>query len=162
MKISYDKVGPGHLYPLSKADVERISDAIPAEVVNVIREIRLAYNRKTTQEGKVVKRGRLYDIRVNFCLTDVGGCLQSRMLSDKKRYIDEMRRYGGKPDPSAGVVHWDLEHARRYACYVLLHEIGHVVYLERYAHGRPVGKAHSKEETWCDAFSAALVRSLSV
>lgn len=161
MKISYDKIGPGHLYPLSQADVERIRDVLPADIVNAITEVRFAYNGKTTQEGRMVKRGRLYEIRVNFCLMDTGGCLQSRMLCDKKRYVGEVTRYGGQPDPRTKVIRWDLEHAKRYAYYVLLHEIGHVVYLERYVGSRPVGKAHSKEETWCDGFSAALVRQLA-
>jgi len=162
MKISYDKVTADHLYPLSEVDVERICRVIPSEIVNLIGEIRFAINRKTTQEGRLAKRGKLYEASVNFCLTDVGGRLQSRMLSDRKRYVDEVRTYGGKPNPARKVIDWDLQHAKRYACYVLLHEMGHITYLERYADAGSVGKAHSKEEKWCDSFSAALVKRLAL
>jgi hypothetical protein len=160
MKISYDKIPSGHLHPLAREGVEKIRDALSSEVVHVIREIRFAYNGKTTQEARVVKRGKLYEIRLNFCLTDTGGCLRSRMLSDEEGYLDEIRKHGGRPDPSTKVIDWDMEHAKRYACYVLLHEIGHVIYLERYAGSRPVGKAQAREEKWCDSFSATLLKRL--
>ncbi len=161
MKILYDKVSSRHLHPLSKADVERINDALPSEIVGLIQEIRFTHNGRTAQEGRMVRRGRFYEIRVNFCLTDVGDRLQSRMLSDSRRYVDEIRRCGGKPHPATKLIDWDLEHAKRYACYVLLHEIGHVVHLERYVGGRPVGKAQAKEEKYCDSFAAAWANKLT-
>jgi hypothetical protein len=159
MKISYDKVGSGYLHPLSKEDVARIVDHISLDTAAVISHIRFGHNLNTTQEGRVVKRGESYEIRVNFCVRTTGAHLQSRLLSDNRgMYLEQVKMFGGRVDLSSKTIYWALPEAKRYASYVLLHEIGHVVYCEEYLHGQMDQRQDSREEKWCDSFSRKLVK----
>ena len=68
MKISYDTVRSEYIYPLSKADVRRIKNCVPTEIWRAIEHIRFGFSAKSGHAGRVVKRGKAYSIRVNFCL----------------------------------------------------------------------------------------------
>jgi hypothetical protein len=104
--------------------------------------------------------GRNYRIRVNFCVKRVEGRLESPLVCRQRQYIENVKRYGGKPDLAKGVIMWDLASAKQYAMYVLLHEIGHVVYAEANLPGSRLRCRTSKEEDWCDAYSARLMQEV--
>ncbi len=156
MKILYDNVSSDYLYPLSKKDISKIKDNLPSEIADKIRMIRFGCNTKTTQEGRTVRRGRFYDIRINFCLNN----LRSLILSENNKYIGEIGRFGGKIDFETGFVRWNLPDAKRYMLYILLHEIGHVVFCEKYSHGRLQGRSSVAEELWCDNYSLQLIEKI--
>jgi len=160
MKILYNSVSSEYLYPLSNKDIRRIRDYIPSEILDLISCIRFGCNVKTHREGRIVKRGRFYDIRINFCLRRVGGPLQSLIQSDTKEYIEEVKRYGGKLDLNTKTISWELQDAKRYAFYILLHEIGHIVYSEKHLKGQLGWKGSRKEEKWCYDYSMRLMKQM--
>jgi hypothetical protein len=162
MRVSYDKVGSRYIYPLCEREVRVIMNHVPPIALDLITWIRFGCNLRTTQEGRVVKRGKFYEIKVNFCLWDREGDMQSRLLSaGRKSYLEQVRRYGGIPDAEMKAIKWDLANAKRYASFVLLHEVGHVIHGEKYLHGQMGRKRSSRrEENWCDDFSAQLVRRI--
>jgi len=157
MKILYDTVTKEYLYPLSKKDIVELKKYIPSEIIEKIKCIRFGCNTKTTQEGRTVKRGRFYDIRINFCLKN----LQSLMLSDRKDYIEEIKEFCGKVDIETRMITWSLPYAKRYASYIFLHEIGHITYCEKYFEGQLNKKNSTKEELWCNNYSKQLIRKIS-
>jgi hypothetical protein len=108
----------------------------------------------------MVKRGKSYRIRVNFCPKSVEGRLESPLVCRQKHYIEGVERCGAKLDPATRTIVWDVESAKRYALYVLLHEIGHVAYAEKDLSASGVARSTSKEEDWCDAYSAALMQKI--
>jgi len=79
MKILYDSVSAEYVYPVSKKDVRRIRDHVPSEMLKLVSRIRFGCNSRTPREGRTVKRGKLYDIRINFCLKRAGGRLLSQI-----------------------------------------------------------------------------------
>ena len=111
----------------------------------------------------MIQRGEFFDLRVNFCLKRVGQRLQTPVLScSNKRYIEEVRRYGGRPDCATKRIEWDLPSAKRYACYVLLHEIGHIAYSQVRPHDRLDAKGYAGEEQWCNHYSTKLLKAIQI
>jgi len=163
MKILYDNVSSEYRYPLSKRDVGRVRSHIPSEIWDAILYIRFGFSAKTDRAARMVERGRFYRIRINFCLKQVEGHLQSLMLFDDKRYIENVKRYGGRPNLSTRTIDWDLKDAKRYAYYLLLHEIGHVVHFEKHLLDGISGRQNApKEEEWCDNYSAQLIEKMGL
>ncbi|GBC59925.1 hypothetical protein DENIS_0867 [Desulfonema ishimotonii] len=156
MKICYDNVSSDYSYPVSKKDIGEIKKIILPEITDKIRVIRFGCNTKTTQEGRIVKQGRVYDIRINFCLNNN----RSLILSDRKKYIKEIKQFGGSPDFKSGFITWKLNDAKRYSFYILFHEIGHIAFCEKYLNGNQGTKNSSAEEQWCNNFSMKLIREL--
>jgi len=165
MKILYDGVSSEYRFPLSKGDIGKVRNYIPSEIWNAIRYTRFGFSAKSSRAGRTVKRGRFYSIRVNFCLKQVKGNLESPILFDDKRYIENLKKYGGKPNLTTSTVDWQIQDAKRYAFYILLHEIGHIVYAEE---GLPGGTSRGwrrgcpKEEEWCDNYSAQLMHKMGL
>jgi len=165
MKVLYDSVSSDYLHPLSQKDVDRVKKHTPSEIIQVIRQIRFGCNTKTTREGRMVKRGTCYDVEVNFCPRRAGKHFQSLVLSNRKPHLDKVIRYGGTPNLETGIVDWGLEGAKRYASYILLHEIGHVVYAEQgLLRATPDSNKRStqSEEDWCDTYSARQIRDIGI
>ena len=160
MKIVYDSVSSEHVYPLTKADVARVRDHVPSEIWEAIHYIRFGCSGNSTHTGRMRRRGSSYRIRVNFCLKTVDGQFQSPLACETKGFLENVKRHGGRPDLSTRIITWDFESARRYAMYVLLHEIGHVVYAESNLPGSMSHRQISREEQWCDSYSTRLVRKI--
>jgi len=161
VRIIYDSVSPEYIHLLSKADVSRIRNHVPSDIWERILYIRFGFSGNSTHAGRMVCRGsRSYRIRVNFCPKRVEGRLQSPVVCRQKGYLDGVRRCGGKPDLATKTIDWDLENAKRYAFYVLLHEIGHVVYAEKDLPGSGTFRPSPKEEDWCDNYSTRLMQRI--
>jgi hypothetical protein len=157
MRIIYDSLGPDHIYPLMKADVARVRDHVPPDVWETIQYIRFGFSSNSRHTGRMRGRGRSHRIRVNFCLKRVNGQLQSPLACKQRDFVENVKRYGGKPDLNTRTIVWDFDSARQYAMYVLLHEIGHVVYAQRNLSGSGSRRGSSGEEDWCDSYSARLM-----
>ena len=165
MKIWYDSVSSQYCFPLSKRDIGKLKSHIPSDIWNAVLHIRFGFSSKTSQVGRLVKRGKFYNIRVNFCLKEVNGNLQSPLLFNGKQYIENVKKYGGKPSLTTRTISWEFQDAKRYAFDILLHEIGHVIYAEKglpdsisggYRRGFP------KEEEWCDNYSTQLISKIQL
>jgi len=162
MRIIYDSVSAEYTYPLSKADVGRVKNHVPSDIWDAILYIRFGFSANSTHAGRMVKRGKSYRIRVNFCLKRSEGRLQSPVVCRQKRYVEGVKRYGGKPDLATRTIDWDLKSAKRYALDVLLHEIGHVVYAEKGLPGSRSARPSSSEEDWCDEYSVKLMQEMGM
>jgi len=154
MRIIYNKVSPEYVYPLSKDDINKAKGIVPAGDLAKLRTIEFGCNNKTTQEGRIVQRGRFYDIRINFCLNNC----TSLILSDDRPYIEQIERYGGLIDHKARLITWKLADAKRYALFLLFHEIGHLVYAEHHLGGTLERRTSKNEEIWCDTYAAKKTR----
>jgi hypothetical protein len=108
----------------------------------------------------MVTRGKSYRIRVNFCPKSVEGRLESPLVCRQKHYVKGVKRCGGEIDAAKRTILWDWESAKRYALYVLLHEIGHEAYAEKELPGSGVDHPSANEEDWCDTYSAALMQKI--
>ena len=151
MKITYDKVSNGYSYPLKdRKELVRLLGDIPGVILSRIKKIRFGCNWSTTQEARIVQRGQNFDIKINFSLKDK----QSPLLSEKKNWINTIKKFGGKINKTNNTVLWDLESARKYSYYLIFHEIGHVAYCIQKHGGKMNGKkGSSSEEQWCDKFA---------
>ena len=156
MKVSFNAINSHWTYPLSAMDVDRLKVAVSSVTLAKVSRIRFGCNKKTTQEGRVVQRGHQYEIRINFCLRDS----TSRLLVMDRHYKRTIERFGGQIAEEAGLITWFLENAKRYAFYLLLHEIAHVAYCEKFNEGRLEGHGSPTEESWCDEFAAHALKQL--
>jgi len=149
MKILYDAVSSEYIYPLSKKDISRVKELILPELLEKIRKIRFGCNTRTTQEGKTTQYGNSYEIRINFCLNNS----KTLLLSDNNKYKDQIKEFGGVIDNKARLITWGMKNARRYALFLILHEIGHIVYCDKYLKGNMDTKGSLAEEQWCDNYA---------
>jgi hypothetical protein len=149
MKIIYDRLSSSYLYPLSKVDIAKVKKVVSAEDINKIQTIRFGCNITTTQEGRIVHKGKIYEIRINFCLNN----FNTRILSEDKKYIDQIRSFSGRVDQKSKLITWQLADAKRYALFLLFHEIGHVIYSEHHSQNYMIGPSSKKEEQWCDSYA---------
>jgi hypothetical protein len=156
MKIIYDQVSSDYLYPLSKDDIAQIKEVVPSEDFAKLRTIRFGCNTKTTQEGRTVFRGNFYDIRINFCLRN----LSSLLLSDDKKYLDQIKSFAANVNQKTRLIKWKLADAKRYAFFLLLHEVGHIVYSEHHSQSEFSGPSSKAEEQWCDSYAMNKIQEL--
>jgi hypothetical protein len=138
-------------YPLDAKTTKRIvKQAAPPEVVAAIREVRYGCNRTTTQEARIVERGTIFDIRINFFLDGQ----RSRLISSAKKWTRPVEELGGEIDYATKTVRWTDQSARRYSAFLLLHEIAHAIYMrKRTLEGWGATKSSTEEEAWCDEFA---------
>ena len=163
MKLIYDSVSSEYVYLLSKADVGRIKGHVHPDIWDAIKHIRFGLSIKSTRAGRMVKTGkRCYCIRVNFCPRRMEKSLQSPLVCAQKHFLEGVKRYGGKPDLKTRTIDWSLADAKRYCYFVLLHEIGHVVYAEVESPGSIYHRSTRAEEDWCDRYSDRLIKKLGV
>jgi len=149
MKIFYDNVSKEYKYPLSKNDVTYLRNIVEQDIWERIRHVRFGCNTKTTQEGRIVQKGRFYDIRINFCLNGS----RTLILSEQKEYLNNISKFGGRIELSERFVYWKEDDAKRYGIFLLLHEIGHIKYCESRLGGKMQGKTTNAEEQYCDNFA---------
>jgi hypothetical protein len=78
----------------------------------------------------------------------------------ERSYQRTIERFGGKIDKEAGLIVWSPGGAKLYAFYLLLHEIAHVAYCERFKEGKLEGHGSPTEESWCDEYAAGALKQL--
>lgn len=156
MKILYDTVSEEYIYPFSKKDLDKIKAIVSSDILLKIRSIRFGCNMKTTQEGRTVQHGKVFDIRINFCLNN----MRSLILSKDQTYIKQIHAFGGVVDPSISTITWKLPDAKRYALYLLLHEIGHIEFSDKYTDNTLKGRSSLSEEQWCDKYASIRINGL--
>ncbi len=151
MQIIYDKVSTDYIYPLgARSDIDELKGKIDDHLLNKISKIRFGCNLKTTQEARLVQRGEKFEIRINFCLKEY----RSPIITDKKDWLQTIEKFGGKPDPKRNTVQWSLESAKKYSLFLLMHEIGHIVYCFKHFGGKLTNrKGSSTEEKWCEDYA---------
>jgi hypothetical protein len=76
------------------------------------------------------------------------------LLTGERSYLKTIRLFGGKIDEELGVIAWSPDGAKRYAFFLVLHEIAHVAYCEKFKEGKLEGHGSPTEESWCDEFAA--------
>jgi len=81
-------------------------------------------------------------------------------LSKDQTYIKQMHAFGGVVDPSAGTITWKLPDAKRYTLYLLLHEIGHIAFSDKYTENTLKGRSSLTEEQWCDKYAGSKIIEL--
>jgi len=156
MKVTYDSVSRNYAYPLSRTDLEFILSRVPPDVCAAISGVRFGCNQTTTQEGRIVRRGNQYEIRVNFCLCDGA----SRLLGNVDRFRKFVLQLGGIIDQKAKKVIWNPDSAKRYAAFLVLHEVGHIIYSQKNGDRQSTTHGSSDEEKWCDKFALDLAIKL--
>ena len=156
MKVIYNQVSSEYLYPLSKGDISQIKKVVASEDLDKLRTVEFGCNTKTTQEGRTVQRGRFYYIRINFCLKK----LSTLILSEDKKYLDQIKNFGGCVDQKSNLITWRLSDAKRYGLFLLLHEIGHVIYSEYHSQSKLKGPPSKAEEQWCDRYAMEKIKQL--
>jgi len=153
MKVIFDRLPPGHVFPLSKKQiVMAIDDACAQEAVarNDIRMVRWGCNERTTQEASIIQRGDQYDIRVNLTILD--GC--TRVVAVLPRWLGQIKTFGGEIDFAANRVKWRPGGVHRYARFLLYHEIAHIVFNRRLGRrGMVVTRNSYVEERFCDEWA---------
>lgn len=152
----FDQISTDYRYPLTRNDIDKALKIVPSEVHAAISLIRLGCNQSTTQEGRLVQRGKYYEIRINFCLHNG----RTKLLSKEKRYMDQIKKYGGTIEIANGSVDWTSASARRYALFILFHEVGHIVYCLQHYEGRLGMHSSREEENWCDGYASESVERL--
>lgn len=156
MKVIYDRVSSDYLYPLSKEDIAQLKKIVSEDDLAKLRTLEFGCNTKTTQEGRTVRRGRFYDIRINFCMKN----FSTLILSDDKKYIEQIKSFSGNFDLKSRLITWKLADAKRYALFILLHEIGHIHYSENYSQSKLSGPPSKAEEQWCDRYAMEKIQQL--
>ena len=131
-----------------------VLDSTP-EVAGRIVAVHFGWNSRTTQEGRIVQRGDKFDIRINFTTKND----QSRLISPTPRWLVPVRACGGIEHPDQMVVDWPPGTAKRYATFLLLHELAHVVYLGRTtASSFRNLRGSLSEESFCDKWALQALR----
>lgn len=158
MKVSYDSTSNDYSYPMSRTDLDKLRGVVEPSLLTAVSGIRFGCNTKTTQEGRTVQRGNQYEIRINFCLRSN----RSRLLSSGKSYERTIQSFGGQIDEEAGLITWSTGSAKLYAFYLLLHELAHIAYCERFKDGKLEGHGSPTEEAWCDKYASDMLSQLHV
>ncbi len=155
MKITFDQVSSNYSYPLTTAEVRAALNVLSKDLTSNIRAIRFGCNQATTQEGRLVTRGSGYEIRINFCLDSN----KSRMLSDSNSYLKYVIELGGKVDLESASITWPESSSKRYALFILFHELKHIEYNSNRENPRLTGKSSLSEESYCDEEALRLVEA---
>jgi len=154
MKIEYDKLIGAYSYPISSADLKKVlTEHVPSEILAKLVRVHFGCNQDTTQEARVVcrsnVRGHSYEIRINFCLKDG----KTKFLTEKRDWPKIVESFGGIIDKSAKTVSWTPIDARKYATFLIFHEIAHIEYAQRHGCGIINGKTSASEESWCESYA---------
>ncbi len=159
MKIEFDNIVPPYFFPLSATDVKQIfAECVPREILPKLAKVHFGCNQQTTQEARIVGRGSKFDVRINFCPKDG----KTKLLTEKREWRNLGEYYGGIIDKKGQFVLWTREAAKKYATFLILHEVAHIVYAQRHGFAklnRP--KSSPTEESWRDAFAESLLSKLT-
>lgn len=158
MKIKYDSVSKDYLYPLGdKKDINSFLKIVPDHIFERIIKIRFGCNWKTTQEARVVQRGKNFDIRINFCLKEN----RTPVLSNRDDWIKTVKKFGGIIDKERNEVVWSINSAKRYSLFLIMHEVGHIEYCVRNHNGRISDKKGSHlEDQWCESYALEAMNNI--
>lgn len=160
MRVTFDECR-GCWFPLSAREVRSVlrSEVAP-DILERIAWVRFGCSTRTGQEGRVVERGTRYDIRIDFCPHESGdGVLFTRRLSERREWTEPVRSLGGRFDPGTPTVIWSVESAARYAVFLLLHEVAHIVFNVSRRGGFCGTSRDPAEEVWCDSFAMRRART---
>jgi len=153
MKVHFNALSSEYVYPLCKKEVLRYVSLVFEQGLRKIGEIEFGCNTKTTQEGRIVQHGDRYNIRINFCLKN----LSSTILSNSSVYMNQIKVFASCVDMDSGLITWKLHEAKRYALFLLFHEIGHIVYSESHSSVKMSGSGTRMEEQWCDRYAMQML-----
>jgi hypothetical protein len=159
-RLRFDVVAKGDRHPLTRDDVQHLLSRLYAEVPEIeglVSALRFGCNFRTTQEGRLAQRGGQYEIRINFCLREG----TSRIVSDTDSWLKWVKMCGGRPSLKDKIVRWDEGPAKRYAAFLLFHELAHIVYALRnssFELGRWRGSP--EEERFCDQWAAQSLKGI--
>ncbi|MBJ6726355.1 ImmA/IrrE family metallo-endopeptidase [Geomesophilobacter sediminis] len=158
MKIEFDKIISPYSYPFSAAEVKQVlAECVPPDILATLSKVHFGCKQRTTQEARIVGRGSSFEIRINFCPKDG----KTNLLSDKREWREIVELCGGRADSKARTVMWTLLAAKKYAAFLIAHEVGHVAYAHRNGFGGINGRKSSpSEESWCDAFARTFLQRL--
>jgi hypothetical protein len=155
MEILYNRIAGPHRYPMARVDVERAVELLYPSVRGRLAAIRFICSNNSTRLARLVTRKSGSTITINFCTQDD----VSRLASNRNDYLRQIRACGGEPSVEEGKIRWSPESARRFAVFLLSHEVGHLLFAERM--GEDVGRrdrGSAAEEAWCDSFALESVR----
>lgn len=150
MRVEYDNVDGCYAYPFSRKDLPVLAEVVDPDTLARVRLIRFGCNNRTTQEARLVGRGKHFDIRINFA-TDPSLC--SRLRSREARYLNVLKALGARIELDSNAAQWSKLSASKYARWLILHEFGHIVYVARNAGGGIAGRTSAAEEAFCDRFA---------
>jgi len=157
-RVQFDVITKGYEYPLSREEVLHVlswAEEVAPGLPQLVRSVRFGCNHRTTQEGRVVQRGESFEVRVNFCPKDN----RTRILRSSRSWLLHAKKCGGVPDLESGAVTWSRDSARRYAVFLLLHELAHVVYMRRIGSREFDEKSGGEsEERFCDDWAEAALK----
>ncbi len=159
MKIEFDKVTRPYRYPLSAKDVKRILvECVPPEILPKLTRLHFGCNQETTQEARIAGRGNKFDVRINFCPKDG----KPKLLTKKRVWCHLIEHVGGSIDKKGQFVLWTDEAAKKYAAFLIVHEVAHIVYAHEHGFAKLNGpKSSSAEESWCDAYAKSIISKLT-
>lgn len=100
-----------------------------------------------------MQRGDCYDFGINFCLKS----LSSIILSNGNAYISQIKMFASCVDRVGGLVNWKVHEAKRYALFLLFHEIGHIVCSESHLLIKMTVPASRIEEQWRDRYAMKIL-----
>ena len=159
-RLRFDVVPEGDRHPLGREEVQRLLLLVVADVpelAGVVSAVRFGCNHRTKREGRIVQRGKRYEIGINFCLRDGS----SRLLNSGESWLKWIKMCGGRPRIDDKVVLWDENTAARYAAFILLHEMAHIVYYLRHSRfDLNRWKGSPEEEKFCDEWAARSLQRL--
>lgn len=160
MQLEFDKITAPYCYPLSASDVKQVlAECVPAEMMPRLAKLHFGCNQQTTQEARIITRGNKIDVRINFCPKDG----KTRLLSEKREWREIIKFCGGSIDKKDDSVLWTAEAAKRYAIFLIAHEIAHIIYAARNGSNRFTdSKSSATEETWCDSFAKSILVKLTM
>ena len=129
MKIEFDNIAAPYFFPLSAADVKQIiAECVPPDILRKLAKVHFGCNQQTTQEGRIVGRGSKFDVRINFCSKDG----KTKLLTEKREWCNLVEYCGGIIDKKDQFVLWTREAAKKYATFLIVHELAHIVYSQRH------------------------------
>jgi hypothetical protein len=149
MKIIFNSVAKSYKYPITKRDISLIKKIFPLELLEKIISLTFGCNQSAWIEGRARKRGKRWDVRINFCLKGD----ESPLLSNNKLYLAELKNFGANVDFQKQVIRWPRGAAKRYALYVLIHELAHIWYSENKDTTEISFSRKNDLEKWCNEFS---------
>jgi len=153
MQIQFQSISKDYMFPLSKQDIRKFISNQNLEDLG-IGKITFGYNKKTTQEGRTVQRGDVFDIRINFCV-DIH--CRSKLLMTTKSYLRDIELFGGQVNLKEKIITWDRVGVKKYTLFILCHEIAHIIYANQNGINFDI-KSSKKEERWCDDYAIKTVK----
>lgn len=156
MHIRYIKPPDGVRHALDREDVRRLGEVLPADIIRRIKLIQVYYNGRSKRQGQVSFIGSRIIVRINFSPKDGRSSLKHLPAKDL-RFIEQL---GATLNRDSCHVVWRGESARRYALFILLHELSHALFKDVFPLAAENQHGSCFEESWCDAKAMELLHTL--